>query len=429
MSSQINSLQPDGQDPTYFLGRSLSWLRWIIITASLLITILWPVQGRLGHSVWQLILVFTGYNLLIELLRQAMPQLRSFAYVPILDLLVVGLLYFLDYEPGGPTFVFFYLASITAAATMNLRGTIFYTIAVVITVVIIAPTLPGWSINSEDIRQLSSRLVVLALVGTGTSILARRLALEHTQARAMRDEAERLTELDRLRNGFISTVSHELRTPLTAARGALGMLETSIDKQLRSDERKLLGNAQRNIERLRMFIDDLLTYNQFEAGTLHLDCVPLDLSSVIGDAVKVMHPMIKEKGQTLKVDLSEPLVINRGDPRRLGQVFINLLNYVYAHIPSGSHIWISGRQKPDEVVVTVSDNGSGIPDEDLETIFQPFHRLDQVEDGSELGLAIAKAVIELHGGQLSVESVPGPGVTFSIALPRNANEQAEQHTP
>lgn len=127
------------------LGPTLSWLRWTVIATMLLITLAWPIPGRTGHPIWPLVAAFAGYNLLVELLRRRIDRLRSFAWVPFLDLPVAGLLFFLDTEPGGPLFVSFFLAVVTAAACWSLRGSVIYTVTVVGAIVGIAPTLPLWS--------------------------------------------------------------------------------------------------------------------------------------------------------------------------------------------------------------------------------------------------------------------------------------------
>jgi signal transduction histidine kinase len=340
--------------------------------------------------------------------------------VPIVDLPVVGALYYFDAEPTGPLFVLFFVAVVSAAVTMPLRAVVAYTAAVLLVTVFVAPTLPLWDPNPWEIRALGSRLVVLTMVAIGTAVLTRRLGLEQATARSMRGEAERLEELDRLRARFLSTISHDLRTPLTAARAGLGMLETSAADRLEAGERELLGNARRNIERLGRFIDDLLTVNQLDAGALELDREPLDLRAVATDAMSAVHPLIREKRQTLEVDLPDALP-TAGDARRLEQVVVNLLANAHQHTPAGTRITISGRSD-GEVVLSVSDDGPGIPVGEQDTIFRRFYRLPTSGGGSGLGLEIARSIVELHGGRLWVESAPGRGATFHVALPRHERE-------
>lgn len=422
LESRSRELQLASESVVRFVGQTLSWMRWTIIATMLMITLLWPVQGRYGHSIWELIVAFAAYNVLIEILRYRYLRLRSFAWVPVTDLLMVGLLYFLDWEPGGPIFVFFYLALLTAAATQSLRRTVFFTVAVVLTVAIIAPTLPGWSPTSQELRQLSSRLVVMVLVGVGTSILTRRLVLEYEQARSMRDETERLEELDRLRNEFVSSISHDLRTPLTAMKAGLGMLEMKLSDRLEADERQMWGNARRNVERLEVLINDLLALNQLKAGVLELNRKPLDLRAVIGDALSAVYPLVQQKRQTLEIDLPEPLPVE-ADAWRMEQVIVNILVNAHRHTPAGTHIVITDHSDARHIRISMRDTGPGIAAHELEAIFERFHRGSPAGTGSGLGLAIARALVELHGGRLWAESPLGKGASFYLTLPRSLHRE------
>jgi signal transduction histidine kinase len=401
---------------------ALTWLRWTIIATMLLIVLAWPVPGRLGHPLWPLVAAFAGYNLLVELARRHVPRLRSFAWVPFLDLPVAGVLYFLDAEPGGPLFVAFYLAVVTAATCLSLRAAALYTAAVIALIVAIAPTLPRWSPEPGQLRELAARMVVLTMVGVGTAVLTQRLARQETVARSMREEAARLEELDRLRSEFVASASHDLRTPLTAAQAGLGFLDDSAAERLRPDERDLLANARRNVDRLGALIDDLLTANQLEAGALRLDREPFDLRLVVTDAMAAVHPLIHEKGQTLEVDLPTPLPVE-GDARRLEHAVVNVLANAHRHTPTGACIAIAGRRDAGEARLTVGDDGPGIPPGDLERVFLRFYRRGPA-GGSGLGLANARGIVELHGGWIRAASEPGRGATFTIALP--LQEEADE---
>ncbi|MDQ3377715.1 MAG: HAMP domain-containing histidine kinase [Actinomycetota bacterium] len=403
-----------------FLDRALLGLEWGSLAALLLITLVQPINGRTGLPTWQLILLFAAYLLLVELLRHLVRRLHPFAYKYALGVPVSGLIYFLGAEPGGPLFVLFFLTGVCATAASTLRGGLLYTASVAVLTVLIDPTFPGWSPAEGDVRDLGARLILLCVFGVGTAVLRRRLALEQEAAGRARGESERLGEIDRLRDLFISSVSHDLRTPLTATRAGLGLLRTSAVGRLRADERDLLDNARRNIDRLGMLIDDLLAYNQLEAGTLRLDREPLDLRAVVTEAMSSMHPLIQEKGQILEVDLPEPLP-GEGDPRRLEQVVVNVLANAYLHTPKGIRIGISGRISGSQVSLSVSDTGPGIPQGELEAIFRRFHRLEPARGGSGLGLAIARGIVELHGGRIRAESRPGAGTTFHIILPSAEN--------
>jgi signal transduction histidine kinase len=381
-----------------------------------------PTTSSVGLPTWVLVVLFAGYNLLTDVLRMRVPGPRSLAIGAILDVPVAGLLYFLAAEPGGPLFVLFFLAVDFAAAILTLRGTLFYTAAIAVLVTTIDLLHGMWSLTTMDIRLLGARLLMLTLVGAGMAIVTRRLLMEQEEARTVRHAAERLEELERLRTQFVANVSHDLRTPLTATRAALGMLETHARERLLFDELDLLEAARRNTERLSLQIDDLLAHNQIEVGTLRLERGMVDLRAVVLAAMPAVHPLTQEKGQVLELDLPEPLPLD-GDAGRLGQMVVNLLANAHRHTQAGSRILIAGRITDDEIRLSVSDNGPGIPTAELENIFQRFHHLTVADSSSGLGLAIARAIVELHEGRIWAESQLGLGTTFWVALPRATDEE------
>jgi signal transduction histidine kinase len=399
-----------------FLSRALFRLRWATIALLLLLALALPGAGRGGVPTGALLLLFAGYSLLVEWLLSRRIGLRSLAGRVLLDLPAAGLIYLLGSDPGGPLFALLFLAVVCAAATLGLRAGLIYTGAAVALTAVVAPTLPLWSPTQEQVRDLGAQLLILGLTGVGMAILSRRLALEQAAAQAVRDEAARLAEVQRLRADFISTVSHDLRTPFTAVRAGLGMAQSSLADRVRPDEQQLLENVGRNIDRLGILINDLLAFNQFEAGTLQLEREVLDLRAVVTNGIAAIYPLIREKEQTLEVDLPEPLPC-RGDPRRLEQVVVNLFDNAHRYTPPGTRIAVAGRRTEAEVRLTVSDAGPGIPVEEREAIFERFHRVATAEGGSGLGLAIARAIVEIHGGRIWAESQPGAGATFHVALP------------
>jgi signal transduction histidine kinase len=417
-----NSLSDDDRLQR-LLDRTLSAVRWLILAGLLLITVLWPFSSRTGYPLWILVLGAIAYNLLAEGLRRYVPAMRSYARIAILDLLVAAIVFYFDYEPNGPMFIMFYIGLISATLTMEMRGASVYLMLVVGIVASFSPTLPGWSASNEDLRQLSARLIIFAVVGTGASALVRRLKLEVASATESREAAVRLQELGEIRSEFISTVSHDLRTPLTAARAGLGLLAMRTVEDHDPDNHLLLANAQRNVERLGILIDDLLMYNQLESGIVQLDRENVDLRLIVTEALSSVQPLIQEKGQVLEVELRDPLpgVV---DPRRFEQVIVNLLSNAHRHTPEGTRIAVIGCANTDEVLLTVRDTGPGIPPDELEEVFLRFHRLTTMNGSSGLGLAIAKSMVELHQGRIWADSIEGHGAAFTVALPlRRMDEQ------
>ncbi len=403
-----------------FLDETISRLRWATIAALLLISLAQPLADRTRFPDWTLVLGFAGYNLIADLVRRRSSGSRSFAWIAVLDLPAVGVLYLTGVQPGGPLFALLVLAAAQTAIFMTLMGSLLYTGALAAIVIAVEPALPGWSSTRADMRELSARLVILAVVGIGMGTVTRRLATEQAAGQTVLGEAERLAELDRLRADFVSSVSHELRTPLTAARAGLGLLESSAAERLATDEQDLLANARRNVERLNALIADLLATNQLEAGTLRLDRASVDFRAIITDAIAAVRPLILSKDQILELKLDEPLPL-RGDRERLEQVVLNVIVNAHRHTPGGTRIAVSGRQEDGEILVTVRDTGPGIPVADLEHIFRRFFRLGA--GGSGLGLAVARSIVELHGGTMWAESRPDEGATFLIVLPLSEKEE------
>jgi signal transduction histidine kinase len=415
-------------EPAAAMGRTLTLVRWFTIAALFLIALAQPVLGRTGLPTWILILLFACYSGAIALLCRLVWWLRSFQHMAVVDLLVVGALYTLDASPGGTLFVLFLLITVMAAATSPLRLSLLYTVAVLVVLVVVSPPhLPLSPTGVAATRDLLARFVVLALASTTTALLVHQLEAERRVAEASRAEAARHAELNRVTGIFISSISHDLRTPLTALGAGLGMLEMSVGERLQPEEERLLATARRNSERLNLLIDDLLTYNQLEAGAMQLTSGRLDLREVVLGVVSTVRPLLDEKCQSVQLDMPAPLSYD-GDARRLEQVLVNLIANAHEHAPAGTNIAITGHVQPHELIIEVFDDGPGIPVEERERIFERFHRLAPTRRGSGLGLAIAKSIVQLHGGRIWAESASETGVRFSLALPTDEAE-VSQHAP
>jgi signal transduction histidine kinase/ActR/RegA family two-component response regulator len=225
-------------------------------------------------------------------------------------------------------------------------------------------------------------------------------------------------EAVRERRDIMASASHDLRTPLTSIRAGLGLLGMRIEDRLTEDERDLLANVHRNVVRLGDMLNQLLTQNQMETGPLELLTEPVNLAEVARQAAEAARVWTLEKGQKLRVQL--PAVIPcEGDASHLERVVLLLLDNTYRHTPPGTAITLSGRTSGGNIVLAVHDTGPGIPHEEQEAIFRRFHRGSSGAKGPGLGLglAMARSIVEAHGGRLSVDSAPGAGTTFYITLP------------
>jgi signal transduction histidine kinase len=232
---------------------------------------------------------------------------------------------------------------------------------------------------------------------------------------------ERLQELDRIKNEFISTVTHELRTPLTAVRSISEILHAN--PQLPADQHHhMTGIIIKESERLTRLINQVLDFQRLETGKMSWQPQPVDLGEVCREALIAVRPLIAEKGIDLSLDLPHSVPPVVGDRDRLVQVVLNLLSNAVKFCPaSGGRIEFRLAAHSYHLQVDVRDNGVGIHPEDLKIIFQEFRQARNSPhgrpSGSGLGLAIARRIIEHHGGRIWAESDPGRGATFVVTLP------------
>jgi PAS domain S-box-containing protein len=231
---------------------------------------------------------------------------------------------------------------------------------------------------------------------------------------------ERLLELDRLKDEFIALVSHELRTPLTSIRGYTELLIDETAGKLTDEQRQFLAVVDRNSNRLLNLVGDLLFLAQIEAGKLVLDVGALDLGSLASEAVETARPTAEEKGVTLTL-ATGPVPLLAGDRSRIGQLLDNLVSNAVKFTDSGGRVDVRVRSLKKRAVIEVRDSGIGIPAGEQQFLFQRFFRTstatEQAIQGTGLGLAISKAIVEAHGGEISVESEEGVGTSFRVTLP------------
>jgi signal transduction histidine kinase len=233
-------------------------------------------------------------------------------------------------------------------------------------------------------------------------------------------EEGRRDELDRLKDDFVLTASHELRSPLTSVQGFAELLmlerESLTPKQAETVE-VILDNC-RHLVRL---LNDLLDLARSDAGRLLIKPQPAEVAPLIEDLVRTMRAQTEAGNQSLTEEIQPGLPLINVEPARIRQILVNLLTNAHEYSPEGASIGVSARTLGAEVEIAVSDNGPGIPHDQLERIFERFTRgdagLTQRVGGTGLGLAISKSLVELHGGSIVAESAPGQGSTFRVRLP------------
>ena len=227
--------------------------------------------------------------------------------------------------------------------------------------------------------------------------------------------------LEMVRRDFVANVSHELRTPLSVIKGYVETLVEEHAAMSVPDRDHFLRTTQRHTERLQSLLDDLLLLSRLESGSPGLRPEVVSMGRMLEAVVADYRGRPAAGAHQIALELDPGLEPLRLDPLRLTQVFENLLDNALKYTPAGSEIRVTAHVRGGEVVASVGDNGPGIPPEDLPHIFERFYRVDKGRSrdkgGTGLGLSIAKHIVQLHGGRIWAESVPGQGSTIGLALP------------
>ncbi len=226
--------------------------------------------------------------------------------------------------------------------------------------------------------------------------------------------AERLETTEERRVRMINEIAHELRTPLTTIEG---YMEGLLDGVLAPSE-EIFAATAREAARLKRLAEDLSTLSRAEEGALRLETTRIDLAGIAATVAERLRPLFLDKGVELEVATTVPLPVE-GDVDRLTQVFVNLVGNALTHTPPGGTVRVAGETSGAFALVTVSDTGRGIPADQLERIFERFHRIDpRLPGGTGIGLTVARGIARLHGGDVSAASPgPGRGATFTVRLP------------
>ena len=232
-----------------------------------------------------------------------------------------------------------------------------------------------------------------------------------------------LKATERMRTDFVSNVSHELRTPLTAIKGLAETLrDGAVDDRGVRD--RFLATIEDETDRLIRLVNDLLVLSKADSQALKLKRQPLDVRDLVERSVRKLAPQLEGKGVRVETSASDKLQLVLADADRIEQVLVNLLDNAIKYSPEGGRITVAIDEEgpaPEVVSVAVGDQGVGIPAEDLPRVFERFYRVDRARardgGGSGLGLSIAKAIVEAHGGEINLTSEEGLGSTVRFTLP------------
>ncbi len=241
-----------------------------------------------------------------------------------------------------------------------------------------------------------------------------------TGAIMMLKDVTQVRQQDEIKKGVIRTVSHQLKTPLTSIRMAIHLLLEEKVGALTEKQAELLVAAREDSERLHEILNNLLDISRLEAGRAQLDLQRASPSSIVLDSLEPHRRTAQDRGISLRSDVAEDLPDVWVDRTRVGHVFGNLLSNALKHTPPGGRITVSASAGEDAVRFLVSDTGEGIPAPFLSRLFEPFFRVPgrENETGAGLGLAIAKEIVDIHGGNMTAESSEGEGSTFAFTLRR-----------
>jgi two-component system phosphate regulon sensor histidine kinase PhoR len=226
--------------------------------------------------------------------------------------------------------------------------------------------------------------------------------------------------LERMRAEFMANVSHELKTPVTSIKGfAETLLDGALYNHRSAEEFVNIINDEAN--RLSRLVNDILELSRIEFQEVKPQLMPLDLTLRIKEIVDVMEPRFLKKGLSLKAIVPSHPVIVSADAHMIHQSVENLLDNSLKYTPEGGQVTITLLSEPEEAVVIVEDDGNGVPEEDLDRVFERFYRVDKTRSrklgGTGLGLAIVKHIVSAHGGRVWAESELGRGSSFYISLP------------
>ncbi|HEX4651983.1 MAG TPA: ATP-binding protein [Granulicella sp.] len=261
-------------------------------------------------------------------------------------------------------------------------------------------------------------------------VLERELEAAQRQRRDDALELTQLSALDSLKDEFVSTVSHELRTPLTSIRGALGLLSSGLMGTMDAKAQNLLRIALTNTDRLVRLINDILDLERMESGRAPLQLRRCSLSELVQQAVDTMTAMADEAQVQLRIGAlpegAPSSIYFDGDPDRILQVLTNLLSNAIKFSPAEATVQVEIETPRERLLLKVADQGRGIPEDQLEKVFERFTQVDSSDSrrrgGTGLGLTICRKIVQQHGGAIWIEQNPVQGVTVCVSLPRQQRQ-------
>jgi len=248
------------------------------------------------------------------------------------------------------------------------------------------------------------------------------LALQKQMEAHLRGALDREIEINRLKNQFLAVASHEFRTPLAVIQSSTDLLDRYWDRQNEAERHKRFEQIRKAVQSLQQLTDDLLTHIRTETGAVEVRLQPVDLNALCQHIVSEM-TLAYDGGVTITLQLAPQLQEVSTDPGLVTLVVRNLLSNAIKYSAPGKAVSLSVAQGPEGTLLTIRDKGMGIPREEQPYLFTPFFRASNARQlpGTGLGLSIVRRAVELLGGTVTFESVPGQGTTFCVTLPHGTS--------
>jgi signal transduction histidine kinase len=248
------------------------------------------------------------------------------------------------------------------------------------------------------------------------------IAIENVRLfKEIQQKSAQLEVANRHKSEFLANMSHELRTPLNAIIGFSDVLLQKMFGELNEQQADYLADIRSSGSHLLTLINDILDLSKIEAGRMELELAPFSLVAALNNAVILVRERALGHGIKLELEVAPELDTIVADERKLKQVVVNLLANAVKFTPDGGTVRLRAARENGEVRLAIQDTGIGIAPEDQERIFEEFqqasHQSEKSREGTGLGLSLSRRMVELHGGTISVESAPGRGSTFTVALP------------
>jgi len=286
----------------------------------------------------------------------------------------------------------------------------------------------GWRVR-KDGSQFWANVVITALRNdAGTLVGFAKVTRDLTERRLAQqreiEDTRRLAEAEasnRAKTGFLAAMSHELRTPLNAIAGYAQLMQEGIAGPVSDQQQEYLARIRASQQHLLAIVNDLLNYSRIEAGGVVYDRSPLSMHEVIARVLAMVTPQADRKGMKLTEERCEQQVTALADQLKTEQIVLNLVSNAVKFTPDGGSVTVTCASRDGTAIVEVSDTGPGIPEEKHESIFDPFVQLGRSltssQEGAGLGLAISRDLARAMNGDVTVQSTPGEGATFTLRLP------------